>query len=56
MDVAEQKRTEVREWAAQENTRLTQVIRELNRENDRYQMRLTTADGGVLWQVQKQGG
>src|SRR5262249_8023211 len=42
---AEEQYQEVKRAAAEENARLGERIRELNQENQRYQMVLTTADG-----------
>jgi phosphate transport system permease protein len=42
---AERRFAEVQEWAAQEDMRIKEEIAALNRENDRYQIRLTTVGG-----------
>jgi phosphate transport system permease protein len=42
---ATQKLQEVKVWAAKEHARLNGEVASLNKQNDRYQMRLTSADG-----------
>jgi phosphate transport system permease protein len=42
---AAQQLHEVSQWAAQEHTRLNHEIADLNRQNERFQLRLRTADG-----------
>ena len=42
---AQQRYEEVKEWAADQSARIQEKINQLNQQNDRFQMRLKTADG-----------